>query len=85
MKWVEEILIAKIEGVNDFGVGQGLAQGNEWKVYRKTWPESELFQVGQFVACRVSYAEDNDEYYLQRLKADCCRTEDEWLKQEEKF
>ena len=79
---MEEILIAKIDKVNDFGVGLGIAQAIEWKVYRKVRPAAELIKIGQFIACRVIYDEDNDEFYLQRLEDDCYRTETEWLKQE---
>lgn len=81
---MEEILIAKIDHVNDFGVGLGIAQNIEWKVYRRTWPETEMFKAGQFVACRVNYDGENDEFYLQRLEANYQRNEAEWSEQEGK-
>lgn len=81
---MEEVLIAKIDKVNDFGVGIGIAQGIEWKVYRIVRPGMELFQVGQFAACQVNYDEDNDEFYLLRLENNYYRNEAEWLAQESK-
>ena len=82
---MEEVLIAKIDKVNDFGVGIGIAQGIEWQVYRIVQPETDLIEVGQFVSCRVNYDEDNDEFYLQRLEDNYYRNEAEWLAQERKI
>ena len=81
---MEEVLIAKIDKVNDFGVGIGIAQGIEWQVYRIVQPETDLIEVGQFVSCRVNYDEDNDAFYLLRLENNYYRNEAEWLAQESK-
>lgn len=78
----EEMLIAKIVDVNDFGVGKGIAEGIEWKVYRTSHPPTDTIKPGQYVVSCVLHDEDNDEFYLRRLDTDYCRTEEEWLHQE---
>ena len=78
----EETLISKIVEVNSFGIGKGIAEGIEWKVFRLVKPQTEVLQVGQYISCSVLYDEDNDEFYLRRLEADYHRTEMEWLEQE---
>jgi hypothetical protein len=78
----DEKLIAKIVDVNNFGVGKGLAEGIEWKVYRTSLPQTDAIKIGQYVVSHVLHDEDNDEFYLRRLDTDYCRTEEEWLQQE---
>jgi hypothetical protein len=77
-----EKLIAKIVDVNDFGVGKGIAEGTEWKVYRTSHPQTDTIKMGQYVVCYVLHDEDNDEFYLCRLDTDHSSTEEEWLNQE---